>query len=125
MSAMLRDLKAAGQEVYEEEHVLNVIRALPNDNEHWKSFKVFMTHSERIKTFEAISKHLEMEEERLKLYVPPSVAFVAKGSGPRAGNLTMVRNLRRAPVLLKTLASMLVLPRSIRLRATELRIWHV
>jgi len=61
-----------------------VIRALPNDNEHLKSFKVFMTHSEHIKTFEAISKHLEMEKERFKLYAPPSVAFVAKGSGPKA-----------------------------------------
>ena len=60
-----------------------MIRALPNDNEHWKSFKVFMAHSEHINTFEAISKHLEMEEERLKLYAPPSVTFVAKGLGPR------------------------------------------
>ena len=74
MSAMVQDLKAAGQEVSEEEHILNVIRALPNDNEHWKSFKIFMTHSGHMKTFEAISEHLEKEEERLKLYAPPSVA---------------------------------------------------
>ena len=60
-----------------------MIRALPHDNEHWKSFKVIMTHSENIKTFEEISKHLEMKEERIKIYAPPSVAFVAKGSGPR------------------------------------------
>jgi len=58
MSAMVRDLKVTGQEVFEEE-VLNVIRALPNDNEYWKSFKVIMTHSENIKTLEAIPKHLE------------------------------------------------------------------
>ena len=81
MSAMDRDLKAAGQEVSEQEQILNVIRALPNDNEQWKSFKVFMAHSEHINTFETISKHLEMEEEHLKLYAPLSVAFVAKGSG--------------------------------------------
>jgi len=60
-----------------------VIRALPNDNEHWKSFKVFMTHNEHIKTFEVISKHLEIQEERLKLYAPYSVAFVTKGLGPK------------------------------------------
>jgi len=83
MSAMVRDLKAAGQEVSEEEQVLNVIKALPNDNEYWKSFKVFMTHNEHVKTFEAISKHLEMGEEHLKLYAPPSVAFIAKGLGPK------------------------------------------
>jgi len=80
MTAMVRDLKAARQEVSEEEHVLNVIRVLPNDNEHCKSFKVIMTHSEHIKTFEAISKHLEMEEEHIKVYTPPSVAFIATGS---------------------------------------------
>jgi len=50
-----------------------VIRALPHDNEHWKSFKVIMTHSENIKTFEEISKHLEMKEERIKIYAPRSV----------------------------------------------------
>lgn len=60
-----------------------MIRALPNDNGHWKSFKTFMAHSDHINTFEAISKHLEMEEERLKQYAPSSMAFVAKGSGPR------------------------------------------
>jgi len=81
MNAMVRDLKAVGQEVSEEEQVLNVIKALPNENEHWKSFKVIMTHSEHIKTFEKISKHLEMEKERIKTYAPPGVAFVAKGSG--------------------------------------------
>jgi len=42
-----------------------------------------MTHSEHIKTFAAISKHLKMEEECLKLYAPPSVASVAKESGPK------------------------------------------
>jgi len=34
VSAMVRDLKAAGYDVSEEEQVLNVIRALPDDNEH-------------------------------------------------------------------------------------------
>ena len=60
-----------------------MIMAFPNDNEYWKSLKVIMTHSEHIKTFEEISKHLEMEEEHLKLYAPLSVAFVAKGLGPK------------------------------------------
>jgi len=83
MSVMVQDIKATGQDVSEEEQVLNVIMALPNDNEHWKSFKVIVTNSEHIKTFEAISKHLEMKEERIKIYAPPTVAFVAKGSGSR------------------------------------------
>ena len=36
-----------------------------------------------MKTFEAISEHLKKEEERLKLYAPPSVALIAKGSDPK------------------------------------------
>jgi len=83
MSTMVRDLKTIGQEVSEEEQVLNVTRALPNENEHWKSFKVIMTHSEYIKAFEVISKHLEKEEGHIKVCAPPSVAFIANGSGPR------------------------------------------
>jgi len=54
MSAMVRDLKAAEQEVSKEKHVLNVIKALSNDNEYWKSFKLIMTHNKHIKT---ISKY--------------------------------------------------------------------
>ena len=62
---------------------------------------MFVTHSEHIKTFEAISKHLEMEEECLKLYAPPSVAFVAKGSGPKGEKPYHGKKPRRAPVLLR------------------------
>jgi len=36
-----------------------------------------------VKTFEAISKHLKIEKERIMIYAPPSVAIVAKVSGPR------------------------------------------
>ena len=78
MSFMVRDLKVA-QEVFEEEPVLNVFRPLSHDNEHWKSFKFIMTNNENIKTFEAIWKHLEMEEKCIKIYTPPSVAFITKG----------------------------------------------
>jgi len=67
MSAMVRDLKAIGQEVSEEEYVLNVIRVLH------KSFKVIMTHSEHIMTF---------EQSLRKIYAPPSMAFVIKGLSP-------------------------------------------
>jgi len=39
MNAMVRDLKATGQELSKDEQVLNVIRPLSNDNEHWKVLK--------------------------------------------------------------------------------------
>ena len=62
MGGIVRNLKASGQDVPEKEQVLNVIRALP-DNEHWRNFSLIMVHDENIKTFEVISKHLKMEDE--------------------------------------------------------------
>ena len=64
MSAMICDLKAAGQEIFEEEQVLNVIRALPSQPEHWKHVKLVMTYSEHMKTFAENQSHLKMEDER-------------------------------------------------------------
>ena len=43
-----------------------------------RSFKLIIAHNENIKTFEAISKHLEMEEERWKLSTHSNMTFVAK-----------------------------------------------
>ena len=63
MGGILRDLKAVSQDVPEEEQVLNVIRALP-DTEHWQSFSLIMVHNKSIKTFEAISEDLKMEDEQ-------------------------------------------------------------
>jgi len=37
-----------------------------------------MAHNDNIKTFDTISKHLEIEDERQKSVAPPSVALVAK-----------------------------------------------
>jgi len=42
-----------------------------------------MVHDESIKTFEAISKHLEMDDERQKSLLSYSVAFITKGSKPK------------------------------------------
>ena len=42
-----------------------------------------MTHKENIQIFMAISKHLEMEKEHIKIYTPPNVSFVVKDCGPR------------------------------------------
>lgn len=79
MSAMIRDLKAAGREVDDEEQVLNVIRSLPDEPVSWANFKLLMAHSEHVKTFSEIARHLEMEVERQKAIAPSHVAFVAHG----------------------------------------------
>jgi len=97
--------------------VLNVIMALPNDNEHWRSFKVIMAYNENIQAFKAISEHLEMEEEYMKTYAPPNVAFVAKRSGPRGNRPYHGKKPRKVFTPLRTLSLKVVSPRSIRLRA--------
>ena len=56
-----------------------------------------MAHSEHINIFKAISKHLEMEEERLKLYTLPSLAFISKGSGPKGRKPYRVNKPKKEP----------------------------
>ena len=82
LSGIVCYLKAASQDIPEDEQALNVIRALP-DTKLWQNFSQVMAHNENIKTFDAISKHLEMEDKRQKSLVPPCVALVAKGSKPK------------------------------------------
>ena len=78
LSGIVRDLKAAGQDIPEDEEALNVIRALPK-TKLWENFSQFMAHNDNIKTFDVVSKHLEMEDEQQKALAPPSVALVSKG----------------------------------------------
>ena len=80
---MLRDLKAAGVHIFEREQRTNVFRALPTRDEKWKPFITMMTHNESIKTFADITKHLELEDERLKACAPPPVALVARVDRPK------------------------------------------
>ena len=56
-----------------------------------------MAHNDNIKTSKAISKHLEMEDERQKSLVPLSVAFVAKGSKPKGKRPFCVKQAKKGP----------------------------
>jgi len=62
---------------------MHVLRALPAGDDRWKSFITMMTHNENIKTFSKITKHLELEYERLKACAPPPVALVARANRPK------------------------------------------
>ena len=62
LSGIVRDLKAAGHDIPEDEQALNVIRTLPK-TKLWENFLQVMAHNDNIKTFDAVSKHLEMEDE--------------------------------------------------------------
>jgi len=83
MGGIIRDLMAIGKEIYKGEQVLNVIRALPDKPEHWIHVKMVLTHVAHLKTFAEIQSHLQIEEERMKMFSPPSVALVAKGNRPK------------------------------------------
>ena len=61
MSALICDLKAAGNNLFDEQQVTAVIRSLPEPT--WGQMKLVLTHSENIKTFADISHHLKLEAE--------------------------------------------------------------
>ena len=79
LSGIVQDHKAASQDIPEDELALNVIRALP-DTELWQNFSQVMVHNENIKTFDAILKHLKMEDERKKSLAPLNMALISKES---------------------------------------------
>ena len=58
---MIRDMKAAGCELTDEQQILAVLRSLPEP--FWGQVKLVLTHNEGIKTFENISYHLELKVE--------------------------------------------------------------
>jgi len=62
LSGIVRDLKAARQDILEDEQALNVIWALLKTKLS-ENFSQVMAHNESTKTFNAISKHLKMEDE--------------------------------------------------------------
>uniref|UniRef100_A0A2N9IVG1 CCHC-type domain-containing protein n=1 Tax=Fagus sylvatica TaxID=28930 RepID=A0A2N9IVG1_FAGSY len=80
MSGMIRDLKAAGNVLTNEQQVQAVIRSLPDS---WISMKQIMTHNENIKNFADISRHVELEAERQE--ATKSAALIAHG-GQRKPN---------------------------------------
>lgn len=78
MSNMIRELKSAGQIISNEQQIQAVLRSLP---ESWDHMKVQMTHNVNVKTFEDISRHLELEDERLEAAKPFNEANFAKSNG--------------------------------------------
>jgi hypothetical protein len=82
MSAMIRQLKAAGVNITDEHQVLSVIRSLP-DNDVWSHIKMVLTHNEGIKTFDDVSRHLELEAERVKV---TRAATMVATAGQKKGN---------------------------------------
>ncbi|CAL5356408.1 unnamed protein product [Camellia sinensis] len=61
MSAIIKEMKAADNDLTDEQQILSVIRSLPDPS--WGHVKLVLTHNEGIKTFDSISRHLELEAD--------------------------------------------------------------
>ncbi|GAB2269975.1 hypothetical protein Dimus_038814 [Dionaea muscipula] len=73
MINMIGKLAAAGHQLSDEQQVQAVIRSLPKS---WEHMRVNLTHNDLIRTFDDVSCHLEMEEDRLLEDKPASEAHM-------------------------------------------------
>ena len=80
---MIRELKPAGYTLTDEQQVQAVIHSLPDS---WETMKQNLTHSESIKTFTDVSRHVELEAERIESARISGQAFVAEGSSSKNKN---------------------------------------
>ena len=62
MSNMISELKAAGHEMTDEQEVQAMIHSLQNS---WEHMRVNLTHNDNIKTFDDVTRHVKLEEDRL------------------------------------------------------------
>uniref|UniRef100_A0A2N9H995 Uncharacterized protein n=1 Tax=Fagus sylvatica TaxID=28930 RepID=A0A2N9H995_FAGSY len=74
MSSMVHELKAAGNNLTNEQQIQAMIRSLPDL---WEQMKLNMTHKRAFKRFEDLSRHLELEAER-RVAQGQSSAFFAR-----------------------------------------------
>ncbi|KAM7465477.1 hypothetical protein LguiB_013039 [Lonicera macranthoides] len=81
MSTMIRELKAAGNNLSDEQQVQAGIRSLPDS---WEHMRVNMTHNENIKTFDDLARHLELEAERLEAAKANNSSYVVHSGSRKA-----------------------------------------
>ncbi|EPS62306.1 hypothetical protein M569_12485 [Genlisea aurea] len=80
MSLMMSELHNAGHQLTEEQKIQAVIRSLPNS---WEHMKMHLTHSENVRTFDDVSRHLELEEDRLRAIKINSEVHMARSNSRR------------------------------------------
>ncbi|KAJ4730414.1 Gag/pol protein [Rhynchospora pubera] len=73
MSNMISELKAAGNNMTDEQEVQAVICSLPKS---WDHMRLNLTHNDNIRKFEDVARHVELEEERLISEKGTEEAFV-------------------------------------------------
>ena len=87
MSTMVRELKAAGNTIAEEQKIQVGLRSLLDS---WETMVISMTYKENIKTFDDLSRQLELEAERLEVFKATKVA--------KLGSAYVANNDSRMPI---------------------------
>jgi hypothetical protein len=82
MSAMVRELKATGNNLTDGQQIQAVICSLPDS---WEQMKLNMTHNESIQTLEDLSRHLELEVEHRVAQGQSSANTTKRPRGKRGG----------------------------------------
>jgi len=83
MSSTVRDLKTVRWHVSEKEHVLNVMRALPHKNKHWRSFKIIIHIMKTFKLLKKVRNTSKLKKSIWKHMPIPMWHLLPKGVGPR------------------------------------------
>ena len=83
MSNMIRELNYVGHTLTDEQQIQAVIRSLPNS---WENMKINMTHNDNMKTFDDISRHVKLEDERLEATKASGQLYMAESNNRNAKN---------------------------------------
>ena len=75
MSNMISELRVVGHEMTDEKQVQAVIHSLPSN---WEHMRINLTHNDNIKKFDDVTRHVELEEDRLLVEKPVYEAFMTK-----------------------------------------------
>ena len=89
---MIRELKVAENNLSDEQQVQASICSLPDT---WVQMRVNMTHNENIKTFDDLSRHLELEAERLKVAKANNSSYTAQSGSRKPSGLKHKKNQGR------------------------------
>jgi hypothetical protein len=77
MSSMIHELKAARNQLTDVQQVQVVIRSLPSS---WEAMSQNLMHNENIKTFDDVSRHLELEAKCLEAAKPNNSTYLVESS---------------------------------------------
>jgi hypothetical protein len=90
MSTMIRELKATGNNLTNEQHVQTVIHSLPSSS---KTMSKNMMHNDNIKNFDDVAYHLELEAACLEAAKPNSFIHMAETNSHKASRPKRKYNL--------------------------------